>query len=429
VRIQAGTRYGPLQPGFSFELERGYKVLIGKNNSGKSAILQLAFTVLLRNGDFGPDGLCLVLTDRDYVQGSAETQGGNLSSFNGQLLNNMSAAPLQHNDRIAQWGYLPIFLLNHTNTMKQLDALNRHLTGFGLPELILRTSLLLHFEDIPVAYQGSGLRSLLSILAALTDTRLRAILIDEPELSLEPLVQRRLRDLLIEASQSRHILIATHSHLFVNRSDPSSNLIVQNSGGSVSVSPVLSEEGLYDITFELLGNSLEDLFLPGNFLVVEGASDQIIAEKIRILLKIPAPKIKILAATGVEKVPPTVDAVLKVLVPVVTKDSPYAKKIVAMIDKPVDTDSKAAAELKHVLKERLFILSDPSIEEYVPDAIYTRINRNKADDLENMAKLKGNYLEFYKIKKGLSEHIAAGLVAGDLEKLPIIADAVRKAGE
>jgi hypothetical protein len=313
--------------------------------------------------------------------------------------------------------------------MKQLDALNRYLTGFGLPELVLRTSLLLHFEDIPVAYQGSGLRSLLSILAALTDTGLRAILIDEPELSLEPSVQRRLRDLLIEAFQSRQILIATHSHLFLNRSDPSSNLIVQNSGGSVSVSPVLSEERLYDITFELLGNSLEDMFLPGNFLVVEGASDQIIVEKIRMLLNIHAPKIKVLAAAGIENVPPTVGAVLKVLVPVVTKDSPYAKKIVAMIDKPVDTDSRAVTELKQVLKERLFILGEQSIEEYVPDAIYTKIGRNKKDDLENMAKLKGNYLELNKFKKGLSEQIAAGLAEGDLESLPIIADAVRKAGE
>jgi hypothetical protein len=100
-----------------------------------------------------------------------------------------------------------------------------------------------------------------------------------------------------------------------------------------------------------------------------------------------------------------------------------------MIDKPVDTDSRAVTELKQVLKERLFILGEQSIEEYVPDAIYTKIGRNKKDDLENMAKLKGNYLELNKFKKGLSEQIAAGLAEGDLESLPIIADAVRKAGE
>ena len=35
--------YGPLQTGFAFEIRDGYSVLIGPNDLGKSAILQLIF--------------------------------------------------------------------------------------------------------------------------------------------------------------------------------------------------------------------------------------------------------------------------------------------------------------------------------------------------------------------------------------------------
>jgi hypothetical protein len=40
-----------------------------------------------------------------------------------------------------------------------------------------------------------------------------------------------------------------------------------------------SREQLYDVTFDLLGSSTEDLFFPHNYLIVEGASDQVIAER------------------------------------------------------------------------------------------------------------------------------------------------------
>jgi hypothetical protein len=39
---QHNTAHGPLQVGFTFDLEDGYSVLAGKNQSGKSSILQLS---------------------------------------------------------------------------------------------------------------------------------------------------------------------------------------------------------------------------------------------------------------------------------------------------------------------------------------------------------------------------------------------------
>jgi putative AbiEii toxin of type IV toxin-antitoxin system len=427
VRISTQNRYGPLQAGFAFDLEKGYKVLIGRNNSGKSAILQLVFKTLMRDGSFGAERLCILLTDRDYVQPSTETGGMSLAAFNQNVHGPVDGTPMQHSTRSIDWSILPRLLLNHTNTLKQIDSLNKLLVRAGLPDLVLRTSQLIHFEDIPVPFQGSGLRSLLGLLAALTDTQISVLLIDEPELSLEPGIQRILRDMLIEFSQSKQILIATHSHLFLNRADPSSNLLVQRQGDIVSLSPVASVEQLYDLTFELLGNSTEDLFFPANFMVVEGSSDQVIVEKVRNLLGVPASRLKVLSATGVENIPATVAAVHRVLVPVVMRDSPYAQRVVAMVDQPVDPALPVFIELQRILGSRLFVLDRSSIEEYVPEAIYSRIGRNKAEDIKRIADLKDKQADRSALKKALSQQIASGLTSDDLQSLSVIVNAVRKA--
>jgi hypothetical protein len=215
--------------------------------------------------------------------------------------------------------------------------------------------------------------------------------------------------------------------LFLNRRNPASNLLVQNRGGVVSLNPVASQEQLYDLTFQLLGNSTEDLFFPGNFLIVEGSSDQAVVGKVRDLLDVSASGIKVLSAAGIDNVPSGVDAVSRVLVPVVMRDSPYANKVVAMIDLPPDPKPPAVGELRRVLGDRLFVLDKPSIEEYIPEGIYTRIGRNKSDDIQQIAELRNKYHELIAFKKELSQQIAAQLTAADLTDLPIIVEAVRRA--
>ena len=64
---------------------------------------------------------------------------------------------------------------------------------------------------------GEGLVSLLYIIDALYDSaKGDVIVIDEPELSLHPALQRKLSALLVEYSVDRQIVIATHSPYFVS---------------------------------------------------------------------------------------------------------------------------------------------------------------------------------------------------------------------
>src|SRR5919197_3957574 len=155
-------------------------------------------------------------------------------------------------------------LLLHRNFMQQMARLNAILPRVGLAEVTLTGPQQIEFDAVVVHRQGSGLRSLLPILAAITDRGLVALLIDEPEVSLEPRLQKALRDLLVEATNdSRSIVVATHSHLFINRQVVESTQIVGRTEGRTTVETVSSREELYDLTFDMLGSSTEDLFFRG----------------------------------------------------------------------------------------------------------------------------------------------------------------------
>jgi predicted ATPase len=58
--------------------------------------------------------------------------------------------------------------------------------------------------------------SVIRILTHLFEENTTALIIDEPELSLHPLAQKRLIKLIAEYSQSRQIIISTHSPYFVS---------------------------------------------------------------------------------------------------------------------------------------------------------------------------------------------------------------------
>ncbi len=58
-----------------------------------------------------------------------------------------------------------------------------------------------------------------------------------------------------------------------------------------------------------------------------------------------------------------------------------------------------------------------------------RIGRNKSEDLQRIAELRSNHQALNAFKKTLSQQIAGQLTVEDLDILPTIAAAVRKASE
>ncbi|MDR3565738.1 MAG: AAA family ATPase [Negativicutes bacterium] len=137
---------------------------------------------------------------------------------------------------------------------------------------------------------SSGTRLFLGILAALMDERFTSVAIDEPELGLSPSLQRKLADIVIRGEKrdilfphNPHVVLSTHSHLFLDRDNPENNYVVSKEGDFIMSRPCQSVSELHDIQFSLLGNDLSELFLPNAVIFVEGATDKLFLEKISSL--------------------------------------------------------------------------------------------------------------------------------------------------
>jgi energy-coupling factor transporter ATP-binding protein EcfA2 len=421
--------FGVVPAGPVLTLSEGYTVLVGANNAGKSTMLQALFSAAMRNeSPFGDHRVCLLLPERGVVSDSIEVGGRQLRDFNREVFSNgmgKGSNPLRYDSYgVVDRATLLRLLLTHRSLLPQVTDLNTLLRRFGFPELDIAAGGRPLMADMMVANYGTGVRSLLPILAALTDSRLRLILIDEPETALEPRLQRQLRDLLKERAPGRAIVVATQSHLFLDRSRPDANHAVTRNSEDRAVAHALQDPTeLMDLSFRLLGNSVEDLSFPGNFLVVEGASDQRIAEAVRNLLGAEPGQLKVVSASGVTQVGQTVASITHVLTPLVMRDSPYAKRVVALIDDRATNRD----ELRRVLRKRLFELGAASLEEYLPDELYRRVGLEKGDVLERVRLARGDYNAESAIKTDVSDAIAAVLTRDDLNAISVVRDAVQLA--
>lgn len=139
---------------------------------------------------------------------------------------------------------------------------------------------------------GEGIVSLFFIIDALYDSSAGALIaLDEPELSLHPMLQRRLARLLAEFAKDRQVVYATHSPYFVNFED------VTNGGHVARVAKLQSGSRIFELkrsTAEKLSRFLADrnnphvlgldareaFFLEDGIILVEGQEDVLMYPKI-----------------------------------------------------------------------------------------------------------------------------------------------------
>ena len=139
---------------------------------------------------------------------------------------------------------------------------------------------------------GDGIWSIFTICAALFDApEDGVIVIDEPELSVHPALQKRLMTLFLEYSKTRQIIVCTHSPYFVNWGAivNGANLIRVVKENVVSECYMVSDECresfrgiLRDLNNQhtLCIESNEAFFLEDSIILVEGQEDVVIYTKI-----------------------------------------------------------------------------------------------------------------------------------------------------
>ena len=426
VAINSSVTYGIIQQNFNFTIPDGYTVLVGKNDSGKSSLLQLMFKTIHETGTMAKDRFCLLLPERIFIEPTLEVGGNTLPTYNQQLFNNLQYNPLPyhgqtHNSQSA----FKLLISNHRQRL-QLNTSDLLLEKLGFSRLDITQGNQVIIDNINIGKHGSGLRTILPIIAVLTEPNIEYVLIDEPEQSLEPAIQKYVREMLYEYSQHKKIVVTTHSHLFLNRRTPQSNYIVSRTTSGIDLTQVQPDIEMYDLVYKLLGSSPDDLFFPRNFMVVEGASDQTIVEKIIALMGKSSFDVKVISARSVLNVEDYRKAFEACLTPYVLKDSYYKDKVVVLVDKPNDQLKPTVDELRRNLHERLFELPEESLEEFLPEELYSRCGRDKQVEIQKI-KAAADYETLKRLKTAISRDIADHLTQTDLPTLAAITKAINKA--
>lgn len=437
--LKLNQQYGPFPTGFSLQLKEGCSIFIGKNNSGKSGILQRIFVHFYQHQSYGPSAMCYLGPDRQYVKANTPPPSS-LHDYNRQLLDQIGGGPRAFDaSKGPDHSMLYTVCLHRTNFMEQINEINGLLARMGFDGLVLREMQAVYLDGINIFMHGSGIRCVLPLLAALTSSEIKVVIVDEPEVALEARAQRVLKGILLEAAgQGKLIFAATQAHIFVDKETPTNNFLVTKQGRESAILQLTSKDQLMEVVFNLLGNSLEDLLFPNNFLIVEGSSDQVICEKVLELLETGPGAVKVISARGIDNAADTYKAINNTLVPLVADKSPYSQRVVVLVDQPNRGSVEKLKKLQDQLKERCFALDKPSIEEYVPEEIYKEAGRERARDLTKIEQLirKVDYggraevkRELWELKREISSSLARALKKEHLDQIPLIKNAAQLAAE
>lgn len=245
--------------------------------------------------------------------------------------------------------------------------------------------------ETPVHEKGDGMQRalMLAIIQAYADFRKDAsqsksflFLIDEAELHLHPMAQRKLKLALQEiCDKGDQVFVNTHSSVLVSDKEINETIFrVEKIDGATNVYPVLSALEKQNIVYDLLGGTPSDLLFPDNFIIVEGETEEVFLEGVISRFYNDKPNIKILKAAGYSREAGKVlNAIRKLFSPI---ESIYGDKVVVLLDDKNNDNSKELenfkAEYKSIIDDgRFFQLPKTRIEEYYPAKFLTKLSADK----------------------------------------------------
>ena len=242
---------------------------------------------------------------------------------------------------------------------------------------------------------SSGTRLFLGILSAIMDDRFHLVAIDEPELGLSPPLQRKLSDIIMRGEHrdrlfphQPNIVISTHSHLFLDKRNPTNNWIVVKEGNNISARRCSGFSELHDIQLRLLGNDLGELFLPHAVAFVEGETDKLYLDSV---IKRRFPSLKVVLQDCGGDIAQRLNFWAQTLGDI--QISPYRERTFAIYDKVEQSGLDRVCSRLGLPEENKIKWSGNGIEYMYPEGVLRQIYRD--DNVAvNSLEISGDFVRY-----------------------------------
>lgn len=387
-------------------------VLAGRNNSGKSFFLK-HLKILLGTSAY------MVGTARFYHVPHVQPQQrdpNQLFNYDQQFAQMFSQEDFNHDQNQFDLQTVLLNLSDHERSVLFEICGDLLGTSFSLKKKDENNELSLRYVDMGgqnLSVGSTGARLLMTTLGLCLDRRFTTIIIDEPELGLSPATQAVFAEMLSDTQRRQELFphiqqmfLATHSHLFLSRREITDNWIVQKNEDVVSATQVESLSELHRLQLNLLGNTLEALYLPAAIVIVEGKTD---FEYLDRVLTLRFPDNRVTVQSGQGDVKRRVHSLRETFGDL--SDSPFRNRIFVVLDSVAQPGLVDELVKLGVLEDHIAQWARNGIEYLYPEALLCAAFNCGPDRLDELT-IKGD-----KVTLGDRTYTKSDLVARVMSSL------------
>lgn len=258
----------------------GLNILIGKNNSGKTNILEAILALkdidLASGGDFtvnGDDqGRPFSVDHGRPTPGISDQAHGHIGHLQDARFGRDTTSETFFSELLGLYEAIESEPEAHELFRRSLQRFFPHLT-------IRREGSELFFIDeeaLPIERLGSGFHQIFTILIYLYHPTLDILLIDEPESHLHPsLIERLRQEFVAAAGRRKQLFISTHSPLFITPRLLPNVFRVTRHDERVEIFPVVRERLDADRLEQEITPDVGEAFFADKVLLLEGVADKL----------------------------------------------------------------------------------------------------------------------------------------------------------